>query len=205
MTAKCATCGEELLGAVNRCWRCGTRIETPPGDGGEPPVRRTPVMHVLAAGEATPAVIDAPADATAESDAPVMARRVGSPFAESFTPTGAPAARVAAGTTVPRSTSTNGGVAALVLGVLSFALSFFTPFAIIVAVVSVALGIWGLYAERRGPAMIGILLGCLALAIGGFNEAVRIYENHYGHSPWEAPLDDGTFDDAVEPAETEEF
>src|SRR3954471_6203119 len=23
---RCSTCGEELLGAVNRCWRCGTAV-----------------------------------------------------------------------------------------------------------------------------------------------------------------------------------
>ncbi|MFN3152696.1 hypothetical protein [Bremerella sp.] len=63
MSVICSNCGEELMGAVNRCWKCGTpfiRSETvrttPPNAPGStqtvqlqvPPVRRAPVLaHYL--------------------------------------------------------------------------------------------------------------------------------------------------------------
>lgn len=43
MSVICDKCGEELMGAVNRCWKCGTqfqRIEGAP----IPPIRRAPVL-----------------------------------------------------------------------------------------------------------------------------------------------------------------
>ena len=43
MAVICAKCGEELLGAVNRCWRCGQRAVSSPDAAAAPPVRRSPV------------------------------------------------------------------------------------------------------------------------------------------------------------------
>lgn len=43
MKVTCANCGEELIGAVNRCWRCGNPVVSSPGSDMAPPVRRTPV------------------------------------------------------------------------------------------------------------------------------------------------------------------
>ena len=39
MSVRCEKCGEELLGAVNRCWRCGQHIATPPSSTGGPPLK----------------------------------------------------------------------------------------------------------------------------------------------------------------------
>src|SRR5687768_8967845 len=39
MTVRCAHCGEELLGAVNRCWKCGKQFAAQPTVDGLPPVR----------------------------------------------------------------------------------------------------------------------------------------------------------------------
>ncbi|MFO0821239.1 MAG: hypothetical protein U1A77_25065 [Pirellulales bacterium] len=39
MPVHCAACGEELLGAVNRCWRCGRSFAHAPTPESEPPVR----------------------------------------------------------------------------------------------------------------------------------------------------------------------
>jgi hypothetical protein len=41
MAASCGKCGEELLGAVNRCWRCGHVFDGLPGEDGQPPVRHS--------------------------------------------------------------------------------------------------------------------------------------------------------------------
>ena len=42
MAVTCSKCGEELLGAVNRCWRCGAKFMPHHGDTGVPPVRQSP-------------------------------------------------------------------------------------------------------------------------------------------------------------------
>ena len=91
MQVCCGKCGAELLGAVNRCWRCGTAVLSRPGDTRIPPVRRPPLPGAAGSGVAvSPAdgpapggpVMLAPADApgTGAVAAPVVARRVGSPF-----------------------------------------------------------------------------------------------------------------------------
>lgn len=42
MKQTCAECGEELFGAVNRCWKCGTAIVVA-YTASVPPIRRRPV------------------------------------------------------------------------------------------------------------------------------------------------------------------
>lgn len=44
MPVVCAKCGEELLGSVNRCWKCGQLAISTPDSAGAPPVRRSPVV-----------------------------------------------------------------------------------------------------------------------------------------------------------------
>jgi hypothetical protein len=39
MTVRCSKCGEELMGAVNRCWKCGQMFAQRPEIDGRPPVR----------------------------------------------------------------------------------------------------------------------------------------------------------------------
>jgi hypothetical protein len=77
--------------------------------------------------------------------------------------------------------------AALVLGVLSLASSFFSVGALFLALAGLPVGIWGLFSERRGQAILGMLLCCAALAISGFQAAALLYQLRYGVSPWETP------------------
>jgi hypothetical protein len=140
-----------------------------------------------------------PVTAQVDDRPPVMARRVGSPFAVSDSDTAA-----GAGTDsgrprsyfpvteakYPRITASAGGaVAALVLGAMSLIFSFFTWLAIFTALIGLVMGIWGLYSTRRGSAIIGVLLCCVALAFGGFNGIVSIYTIRHGYAPWDAPSD----------------
>jgi len=222
MTVRCASCGEELLGAVNRCWRCGTKIDSRHGEHEMPPVRRAPVTQVVdpevvADGEPSeiPAVAAVPREAGAEISEHVYdatlsddtlnepraadvqpRRRIGSPFAASHTPlaTNARFTPAAAPDHSPRkpqypgkAAAAGGAVAALVLGLLSLAASFFTVGALFLALVGLPMGVWGVSSSRRGQAIVGLLLCCVALAISGFGAAALLYELRYGISPWETP------------------
>jgi hypothetical protein len=224
MAVHCAHCGEELLGAVNRCWRCGTMIESHGGQQDLPPVRQTPVPPIEAGegeaaspaasrGESAPADVRLAEDhgvaaevyeaaladdvlAEPSDDTPRQPRRRGSPFAASYAPASAPPAvteepaskRTSPTPAYPKNPAAAGGaVAALVLGLLSVACSFFTIGALFFALAGLPVGIWGLYSNRRGQAIAGVLLCCIALAISGFHAAALIYEVRYGFTPWETP------------------
>ncbi|MGI8979585.1 MAG: hypothetical protein ACR2FY_10190 [Pirellulaceae bacterium] len=43
MAVRCSKCGEELLGPVNRCWKCGQQFTAQAETGGLPPVRYAPI------------------------------------------------------------------------------------------------------------------------------------------------------------------
>jgi len=155
---KCEKCGEELLGAVNRCWRCGTRLE--PGED----VVMAALVQAPARKEAVP-----PSPATPISQPrPSHLRRL--------------------------TAAQGGAVAALVLGLMSVVASFYTELAGVPAALGLGLGAWGLFSPRRGPAILGLLLCLLALAVASFTGAVALYKHAYGQAPWEAP---------AEPAEPE--
>ncbi len=55
MSVRCAHCGEELLGAVNRCWKCGQQFIAQPTPDGLPPVRAL-ATATIAVGAAAPSV-----------------------------------------------------------------------------------------------------------------------------------------------------
>ena len=60
MTVRCAHCGEELLGAVNRCWKCGQAFSAQPTVDGLPPVRsQTPAAALVGAAVAQEEAIEA--------------------------------------------------------------------------------------------------------------------------------------------------
>jgi hypothetical protein len=208
MAVRCAQCGEELLGAVNRCWRCGAQVLSRSGDTDLPPIRRPPVPAPTVAepaGEPEDVVEASFADAEVAEPAPsspaaggtvveglpsgtprtLPTRRVGSPFAtrpSNFL------SRVTRWLTPDR-----GAVAACVLGILAlFACIIAPPAAVILGVLGLGLGILGLYSRRRGPALVGLLFCSLAILMGVFLVAVFWYESRYGYLPWDAPAaDDG--------------
>lgn len=154
---KCEKCGEELLGVVNRCWRCGTRLE--PGED--------VVMAALVQAPRKEAALP-PLGAPVSPPRPAHLRRL--------------------------TAAQGGAIAALVLGLMSVVASFYTELAAVPAALGLGLGAWGLFSPRRGPAILGLLLCLLALAVASFTGAVALYKHAYGHAPWEAP---------AEPAESE--
>lgn len=195
MAVQCAQCGEELLGAVNCCWRCGHAFEVHSGPSDLPPVRRsppiTPFATVIAAGPAENAV----APESGEESAGVPTIRRGSPFAdrgsaETTVSTADPAVLAALAPARPPNFRSGGSTAASSLtfpiGGIALVLAFTFPAGgMFVAAFGVAIGTWGLYSRRRGVALAGLMLCCVSLAVAGFNTAVQLYVHFYGIAPWE--------------------
>jgi hypothetical protein len=266
MPVHCAKCGEELLGAVNRCWRCGTALVPQSGPSGIPPVRRAPVeapldaaviddkapvatdgpnadeandgkAHVDAVSSganAEPAVAtkeaeskqprehNAPQRGTAQTTAPkVGATKADEPNATSPTKTDArvdpahtatpkPApttGTVTTGTPNSRSPASSvsyrgrtaalgGAIGAVALGALGIVSAVLFPIGgVLTAMLGLAMGIWGLFSQRRLLAFAGILLCCLALATGAILGGIQLYDAAIGHKPWEEAPEPDVWDD----------
>jgi hypothetical protein len=172
MAARCSKCGEELLGAVNRCWKCGQAFALHPEMDGRPPVRaeappdtgRPLDAMVLEPGTKTSAAsVGAPPSATI----PVAAPRF-IPPRRSSTAELVDARRAAM-------MAMGGTVASIVLGIFAAGLAVVWPPVAVIAILGLAMGIWGLGSPRRNWALIGMLLCCLAIGLGAYGGARDTY------------------------------
>jgi hypothetical protein len=271
MPVHCAKCGEELLGAVNRCWRCGAALVPQTGPAGIPPIRRAPVEEPLDAAvidDETSAESDrpnaesardeqangdtAPSEANAETavateDAAKNEPRennaprghkaqtnepnagepnAGVPNASAAAKSGVrvdPAHSAAApkpapkpapttgtlttGTPGSRSPATSisyrgrtaalgGAIGAVALGALAIVSAVLFPLGgVLTAILGLAMGIWGLFSQRRLLAFAGIILCCLALATGAILGGIQLYDAAIGHKPWEEASEPDVWDD----------
>lgn len=202
MAVRCSKCGEELLGPVNRCWKCGQKFATLPDPGGLPPVRTEPAPAVAAVSAAPAAAIaaplpvhpldsSAPADAAAASAIPM---RTGSPFAADavMTPVTPAANPRPAGpgkrAPVPPTddlvrdhVAVAGAIASIVLGAFSLSVSWmYNPTAVVggalLALLGLAMGMWGLYSRRRGWALFGMLVCVAAISLASYQGAMLLFE-----------------------------
>jgi len=193
MPVKCAQCGEELLGAVNKCWRCGQLVESHP-EVDVPPVVQPPILI-------TPPVIT-----PAEGDLIAEAQLVGQPTnvaAENQNMrSGSPFAKTQRGTwqhwrqTTGRewNASTISAWVAVVVAIYGWVLTSFNPFvAFAVAVVSLGLGIFGLWGRHRPAAVVAIILCCLLIAFAGYHMFVDIFTWAYGYAPFAEPENSDTW------------
>src|SRR5262245_6556603 len=139
MAVHCSKCGEELLGAVNRCWKCGQTVAS---------------SSPFAAEKAIDAVVvDQPPDSGA---GPFPA-----PVAMPLAPIGAPVygqpRRVTTAELIEARKASmmamGGTVASLVLGFTGAALAYWWPMATIIAVLGLVMGIWGLQSQKRNLAL----------------------------------------------------
>jgi hypothetical protein len=184
----CTTCGEELLGAVNRCWNCGSEFPLHQGSVNLPPVRRAPIETPLAeaATGAVPAGMEAdgnersPRD-VAIPDEPVLATTSGASDA------GAVHHPPAATPLHPVGAAGWAAVVSLLCGVVAIGTLWFSFLAIIPSLLGVALGSWGLNSRRRGVATCGLVLCIVALAIAGFIILVEVYAYFTGSHPFLQP------------------
>ncbi|MCR9117143.1 MAG: DUF2314 domain-containing protein [bacterium] len=93
--------------------------------------------------------------------------------------------------------STGAAWASIVLAIVGALGAFLIPWlnvgqflpiaAVIIAVLGLLLGVWGISSPRRDIAIIGSLLCLLLLLAGGFFLMVDLYISIYGHAPWVVP------------------
>jgi len=190
MAVQCAHCGEELLGSVNRCWRCGHSMIAHAGPADVPPVRRAPISEPL----------DAPVAALVMADAVISEsmpgpKRKGSPFATMQSNTAevqsspirllAPVVSRRAANIAP----TVAGSISILMGIIALAVAYlFSPGALVIALAGIGFGIWGLYSHKRVPGSIGLVVCCLALSISAFLLTIEIWQYMYGSNPFAAPV-----------------
>ncbi len=161
------------MGAVNRCWRCGARFEAEGIRGEEPPVRRP----------AAPKTDSQPGAGAAEDSANPAAAEA-APQPPSTTK-----ARPRAGTSLssrPRTAALGGVIGSLFLGVFSLlAVTRISWVGALLAVVGLAVALWGLRSTRPGWAWLGILLCLATLGISLFQAAIWLFEAMYGVGPFD--------------------
>jgi len=186
MSVRCTRCGEELLGAVNRCWKCGQTFALRPEIDGRPPVRPDALAAPEQPLEAIVVEQDdsnvSPSLPVATVIAPTVQAVVLPPAAAAYSYSLPPAAR-----RVPLSTadlidarrasaSAMGGTAgAFVLGTLGLAFGLFGFWGLAAAIPGLVMGIWGLYSPRRNLALAAMLLCCLAIGLSSYMGARLLY------------------------------
>ncbi|MCI0360255.1 MAG: hypothetical protein L0211_17395 [Planctomycetaceae bacterium] len=200
MAVRCTRCGEELLGAVNRCWKCGQEFRARPTVDGLPPVRDEIVAGAAAtalpAGEALEAAVlvesasEQPAVQTMPPPAPtaVLVAPAGPLPPHPLATPAPPQPRV---TSRPTNIAAEGGAyAALALGVFGLVLSWSLFYGALVALVGLLAGIWGIYSPRRNWALVGMLLCALAIGLGTFTGVRQLNLYLTRNAPIEAPTTD---------------
>ncbi|MBC8354201.1 MAG: hypothetical protein H8E66_19585 [Planctomycetes bacterium] len=204
MAVQCAKCGEELMGAVNRCWRCGQEFEALSSTGDLPPIRRSPqntaptAVLIAELSDAIPELPNPPNTArSASTETSAKSVRRGSPFGDRGTAVleqlASDVENDSHAVSLQRDQlQQNGGAAAsailtLPIGLISFAAAFLFPLAgILLSLLGLGFGVWGINSRRRGLAVAGLLLCCASLAIAAFYGIVDIYVHFYGVAPWES-------------------
>jgi len=231
MKIACAKCGEELLGAVNRCWKCGTTFDAPAGDETGPPVRRAPIENLipipdpsgdvpvmaelaepdpsspLPAASPRPARLDRESAAPAPGGAQVETPETRAPVAgvkaagEGATPARPPTTTTRPGFRFSHRYGGWLGALALTIGLASAAFSFHSFWALAGSVAGLVFGIWALAGKRRGAAMLGIIVCCIALTVSGYRALLVAYTAVMGYSPFDQrrPVDD-VFPEPLDPS-----
>jgi hypothetical protein len=201
MSVHCSQCGEELMGAVNRCWKCGQQFAARPTVDGLPPVR--PAYEAVAvelSHEPLEARVleDDAAVAAAEFPLPTAGTAYGvmsvesasavaalppHPLATPRPAAAAPASQFRPVYQPPNFAAQGGAYTALALGLCGLALSFWRWEAAVIAFVGLIAGLWGIYSPRRNLALVGMLLCALAMGLGSYRGVSDLYVFLYKDAP----------------------
>ena len=186
MSVRCAKCGEELMGAVNRCWKCGQMFVRRPDIDGQPPVRvdwQPPEAVIDAILLDEPAAGDAQAPAETASAPPAAVAAAAHPVAlPPQSPYGIPRPAATSPSTAAiveanrRSMIAMGGtVTSLVLGIFGLALAAFRFEGAVIAAIGLLMGLWGLYSRKRNWALVAMLLCALGITLGTYRGVRDLY------------------------------
>ncbi|MCC9609721.1 hypothetical protein LOC68_11200 [Blastopirellula sp. JC732] len=182
MATICSNCGEELIGAVNRCWRCGREFEID-SLSDVPPVRRMRILPEYLHARPTTSEAAKPADtladvaiaATAQEDVvtaelvekPAAAPlRLDSPFQIDSVPT---TERIIPWTAI-----------ALSVGGLGALLSLVSIVGVPLVLVSIGIIIWRAGSIPARHAWLLLLIAILMLLIGSFRVSIAMHDHFFG-------------------------
>ena len=219
MARFCTNCGEELLGAVNRCWKCGDEVLTR-GGFATPTGPNIPLAEVVpdspestdeAWGDDQQAVPPTQEEAD-QSEAEVVlgdlqdkaivgdvvpgeplevieAETVAPSVVEPPQPDYAAKDHVAEITRYPLHMAAGGGaVASLILGLIGFGSAFWIPEGgVLIGLLGIAMGAWGLYSQFRGWAAAGLTVCVLSFALSGTLLTIKVHEAMFGYGPFDPP------------------
>jgi len=202
MKVWCAACGEELMGSVNRCWKCGKTFPVQPEGGSKPPIRRLPIAAARpqpvseSSGEtgegqfefvATVAKGDNP---TNERERPASLRR-GSPFARGSNPR--PIDEILTIADQNRNMEVNSPaakpgydlrkgmygmvLAAVVLGTISLLVVWILPYAgVLLSIIGLMLSVVALHSGRQKGVLTALILCCFSLLVSTGLSAFDFYQ-----------------------------
>ncbi|MCA9216576.1 MAG: DUF4190 domain-containing protein [Planctomycetales bacterium] len=186
MNVACSQCGEELIGSVNRCWRCGQTILSTSDSLHAPPVR----AGEAAAPDAIPVAYLVPKPISPDSEAgntpgseerdsglsdaereflaanPEEPVRRGSPFRQDAPGADSNVLQVVMPSYPENVLGENLAISSVVVGIMSLVATLITSWALIPAAIGLALGIMGLKSDRRRTAIVGIVISALAISFG---------------------------------------
>jgi hypothetical protein len=175
MTVRCSKCGEELLGAVNRCWKCGQTFALRPEIDGRPPIR--PELPPIGAEPLEAIVLDEGSVATTAPATAVRMVPTATPW--TVTPSAAQPTKLTTADLIDARRASlmavGGMVGALVLGAFSLLIAPFSPWGCLIALIGLAMGIWGLSSPRRNLSLLGMLICCLAIGLGAYTGVWQLY------------------------------
>lgn len=190
LSTQCSNCGEELLGAVNRCWKCGASFGTASDTGGRD---RSPESADISRERPIPLEV------VGEGDE--FEGGLGAEFVDAATSSDGPAQPA-----LPRPpdyrakrSAIGGAVGSIVLGAIGLAGSFFSAASLFVSLTGLVLGFWGLASDKKRVAAVGLAICVVAVLIGGVQVVTWLYQNierQDNEAPYEfEPLEEGCVDE----------
>ncbi|MFI4874927.1 MAG: hypothetical protein ACIALR_06305 [Blastopirellula sp. JB062] len=182
MSTICSHCGEELIGAVNRCWRCGREFQID-ALADVPPIRRSPILpQYLQRAPSDQPLVTTPPEATAEVElitaelvpASPQPLRLDSPFlSDSATPA--------------RQFAFPWLVIAFAVGGIGGLLCFISPIGILPLQLAIGLIIWRASIAPARQVWLLLLIAAIMLLIAGVRLSYSLHSYFFGFPPFGAP------------------
>jgi hypothetical protein len=183
MPRECGKCGEELLGSVNRCWRCGEEFISV-GVATDTQVESVdPQLEVASSAiEAIP--VESTDDLPSKPEQHIVATVI-EPAGQVENINNRPLPAPYATDQMPAMAA----VAGFVLGIGSVVGCWWTAWMLLPAGVGILFSIAGLGSRQQKLAVVGAALCLVALTVSGYLCVCEIFFSMYGYYPLEIILD----------------